>query len=1030
MFFEIEKLTRRVKEIEEYIYRDVIEFESFKMKEDLEKEIFGEIPDFENTTDEFKLGDYWTGWDRYVWLSKDIEVPGNWKNEKIMGYFDFGKTGGGTNSGFESLCYLNGKPYQGVDGFHKEIFIPNELAGTTVNLTFRIWSGLSGQEYRVQEHKYKAAQICILDKAVDEFYFTTKIIVDTLKLADKNSRDFHKLSIAINEAYKFVDWRDKGSKTFYESIHKANDFIQEEIDKMNKSSDVTITCVGHTHIDVAWMWRLKHTREKAIRSFSTVMRLMEKYPNYIFLQSQPQLYEYIKNDHPSLYEEIKAKIKEGKWEVDGGMWLEADCNIISGESMTRQIVVGTNFVKDEFDETMNFLWLPDVFGYSWAMPQVLKKAGLKTFVTSKISWNQYNNMPHDTFYWKGIDGTKILTFFITTSDFPHTANQIGTTYNGNLEAATVKYTWDNYKDKRINNEVLIPYGHGDGGGGVNREMLECVDITNKIPTLSNVKAGKTKDFLDRVHKSIEETTEYVHEWDGELYLEYHRGTYTSQAHNKKMNRRLELLYRKAEMLKTLEAINSDWSGYPYETFLAGWKIILRNQFHDIIPGSSIHAVYEDSRVEYEEAKQLAILAEESAIMNLSTANNSNYFVFNSTSWDYDSVIRVYDNVDKTGNFYVNDKCVPSQLINDHYEILVEDIKGTSFKNLRFVEEARVNILSSVNSIETKFYSIKWNEKGQLTSIFDKEEDREVLCGTGNVFQVFEDKPMNYDAWDIDIYYQEKMHEVHNLELISVEKGDVATVVKFIWKYEKSTINQEMVVYGNSRVIEFRTTADWHQQDELLKVAFPVDIRATEATYQIQYGNVKRSTNWNTSWDQAKFECVAHQWADMSETGYGVALMNNCKYGYDIKDRTMRLSLIKCATKPDATQDQGFHEFTYALMPHKGGFIEGRVEQEAFKLNEPLIAYSGEICENQLVKFNSEFVTLDCIKKAEKEDVFIIRFHDYTGTRQKVTVETGFEYESWCECDLLEKPIEAGKTTAIEVKVNPYEIKTLYIKVKK
>ncbi len=1029
MFFEIEKLSRRVDEIRNYIYRNVIEIESFKMKEDTEKLVFGSVPNITEFNEEFKKDDYWCGWDRYMWISRDIEVPKEWKDQIIVGYFDFGKTEGGTNAGFESLCYLNGKPYQGVDSNHKEIFIPSELAGTTINLTFRIWSGLSGQRYSVQEHKFRVAQICVLDKKVDDFYFTTKMVVDTLKLADKNSTDFYKLSIALNESYKLVDWREKGSEEFFESIYKANEFIQLAIDNMSKESGSKITCVGHTHIDVAWLWRLKHTREKAIRSFSTVIRLMERYPNYYFLQSQPQLYEFIKNDHPELYEDIKARIKEGKWEVDGGMWLEADCNIISGESMTRQILVGTNFVKDEFDETMNYLWLPDVFGYSWAMPQILRKAGLKTFVTSKISWNQYNSMPHDTFYWKGIDGTKILTYFITTSNYQHSANSIGTTYNGNIKADTVKYTWDNYKDKRLHNEVLIPYGHGDGGGGVEREMLESVEIANRMPLLSNVKAGRTKEFLDRVHEAIENTTEYVHEWDGELYLEYHRGTYTSQAHNKKMNRRLELLYRKTEMLKSIEVLESNWGVYPSDEFLSGWKIILRNQFHDIIPGSSIHDVYEDSRLEYEEAKNIAKALETKAIESLAKETGNNYFVLNTTSWDIDGVVKVYDNIDKSGNFYVEDKCVPSQLINDHYEILIDDIKGASFKNFRFVEEEREARVSKVDFIETKYYVIKWNDAGQLTSIFDKIEDREVLADKGNVFQVFEDKPMNYEAWDIDIYYQEKMRTIDDLVSINVSKGEIATVVNFCWRYGKSTINQEMVVYDNSPVIEFRTTVDWHQQQELLKVAFNVDIRATEATYQIQYGNVKRATNWNTSWDQAKFECVGHQWADMSESGYGVALLNDCKYGYDIKDKTIRLSLIKCAISPDATQDQGFHEFTYALLPHSGGFIEGKVEQEAFKLNEPLVAYSGEVNEKQLLKFSSDKIVLDAVKKAEKEDVLIVRFHDYTGTRQKVEIVTGFEYHSWCECDLLERPIEDMKTDEIKLIVKPYEIRTLYFKIK-
>ncbi|MGL5507960.1 MAG: alpha-mannosidase, partial [Paraclostridium sp.] len=413
---------------------------------------------------------------------------------------------------------------------------------------------------------------------------------------------------------------------------------------------MNVTCIGHTHIDVAWLWRLKHTREKCARSFSTVLRLMERYPEYIFLQTQPQLYEYVKNDYPEIYEAIKQKVKDGNWEVDGGMWLEADCNIPSGESLVRQILVGSRFIKEEFNKDVEYLWLPDVFGYSWALPQILKKSGIDMFMTTKISWNQYNRMPHDTFKWRGIDGSEILTHFITT---PEPWSQPGSwfyTYNGRLTPKTVKGVYDAYTDKGITNDLLVSYGFGDGGGGVNREMLEYRKRLDKMPGLPNVKTGKAGEYFKCLKEKVANTKDYVHTWDGELYLEYHRGTYTSQAYTKMMNRKLELLYRETEWLSTVACLtNNDWSTYANNEITKGWKTILRNQFHDIIPGSSITEVYEDAKIEYQEAEDLALNIKEDIKNSIVKEEENTYTVVNNANWDRTETIEVESNIE--GNFY-------------------------------------------------------------------------------------------------------------------------------------------------------------------------------------------------------------------------------------------------------------------------------------------------------------------------------------------------------------------------------------------
>ena len=1037
MFYTIEKLRNRVHELDNLRYRDVIELEYFNTKLNGDVDINPNIPtEFDGT---IKLGETWKGRDLYLWMHKVVEIPSTWNNKSIVGIFDFGETGAGNNSGFESLFYLNNKPYQGVDSNHKEVFFPKETNGTKLELLFRLWTGLEGGGVkREQEHRINRAQIAWLDEKVDDLFYNAMVILETIAELDEYSVDKVHLTKILNDSFKLIDWSYPGSESFYLSTHRAADYLNEQIDKIDKHSVVNVTCIGHTHIDVAWLWRLKHTREKCARSFSTVLRLMERYPEYIFLQTQPQLYEYVKNDYPELYNAIKQKVNDGSWEVDGGMWLEADCNIPSGESLVRQLLVGSRFIKEEFNKDVEYLWLPDVFGYSWALPQILKKSGINTFMTTKISWNQYNRMPHDTFNWRGIDGTEILTHFITT---PEPWSQPGSwfyTYNGRLTPKTVKGVWDAYTDKNLTTDLLVSYGFGDGGGGVNREMLEYRKRLDKMPGIPNVKTGKAGDYFKELRKKVENTNEYVHTWDGELYLEYHRGTYTSQAYTKMMNRKLEFLYRETEWLATLNSlVNNDWDLYPSTNLLKGWKTILRHQFHDIIPGSSITEVYEDTKLEYKETEKLAI--DERERFNLIKESKNTWTVINNSNWDRCELIEIETNLE--GNFYDGDCKLESQRENNKYLVKVEKVPAMGFKVISLKEE-NINDKNCVftylnDGIDTPIYSIKWNNVGQLISIFDKENNREVLSKNqkGNVFQIFEDKPMAHEAWDIDIYYQEKMREVTDIQSIElIENGNLRSIVRFSYKYMNTTISQDMIVYKNDRRIDFVTNVDWREQKQLLKVSFPVDIRSTMATYDIQFGNVKRPTHWNTSWDMARFETVAQQWVDLSQRDYGVSLLNNCKYGHDIKDNVIRLTLLKSATHPDPVQDQGEQNFTYSLLPHKGDFVEGDTVKKAYELNQPLTYINGSIKEDiktKMFNFNDAHILVDAIKKSEDKDMVVLRFHEYSGSKQQVKISSDYNIISWQETDLMEKPLEDLKNESeINLELSPYEIKTIMIKMSK
>ncbi len=1034
MFHTDRKLDRRIQEVKNYRYRNIVPMKEFAVCEDEQGIVNPEVPVHFQNWDTMKVGDFWSGRDRYLWMHKEVHIPAEWKGRRVVGIFDFGKTGAGNNSGFEAMCYINEKPYQGVDANHMEVFFPEELCGTSFRLTFRLWSGLEGGGVpKEQEHRINRADLACLDEKTDDFYYMGSLILDTINQLEDADPVKYDLRIALDKACHCIDWSYPGSEVFYETVHQADDLLNEKIDGMDKQSPVNVHCVGHTHIDMAWLWRLKHTHEKASRSFSTVLRMMEMFPEYIFLQTQPQIYAYIKEDFPEIYEEIKKRVQDGRWEVDGGMWVEADCNLTSGESLTRQILIGSRFIKEEFGRDVEYLWLPDVFGYSWALPQILKKSGIDMFMTTKISWNQYNRMPHDTFHWKGMDGTQVLTHFITT---PEPWNEPGSwfyTYNGLLTAKTVKGVWDAYSEKEVNKDMLISFGYGDGGGGVNRDLLEARRRLDKIPGLPNVKTSTAGEYFGKLKKTIKDTEQYVHTWDGELYLEYHRGTYTSQGYNKRMNRKMELLYRKAEWLTVMNAVRQkDLHMAEQEKLTGGWKMILTNQFHDIIPGSSIHEVYEDSRRDYETIRQIGEEVISAYRENALTDRESSFTLYNASGWKLDATALIPGN--DTGVYTdISGNVLLSQQVKGMHYVQVKDIPPMGYTTILFTKgkELPENSVFTVSgkNIETPFYSVCLNDYGQITRLYDKQEEREVLAQgeRGNVLQVFEDKPLDNDAWDIDIFYQQKMREITDMTAFEVTQcGALCLTVHMEWKYMNTTVSQDMTFYSQDRRIDFKTDVDFRERQQLIKAAFTVDVRSTYATYDIQYGNVRRPNHWNTSWDQARFETVGHRFADLSERNYGVALMNDCKYGYDIKDNVMRISLLRSGLQPDHLQDLGRHQFTYSLLPHKGDFVAGGVVESAYMLNNPVDVYEGrekDAC-GSFFTLDNDQVEIDAVKKSEDGRYLVIRFHDFAGARQRVEIKPSFSYEGWAESDLMERPLSDFGDGKVVMDLHPYEIKTV------
>ena len=1030
--FSLDKIARQTALLKKVRYRDGFTISSLIATEEPEDAAQWSLIKPGKTSTIMEVGDFWKGRDRYLWLHCDVTIPEGYRGRDIVGIFDFGRTGAGYNSGFESLLYIDGVPYQGVDTNHQEVFFKDEHIGRSLALDFRLWSGLEGGgEQEIQYHQIRKAGIYTLDPAIDKLFYLLSDWIEAIKIIPEERVVKHELQALLVETYKKLDFNlPLNSEAFSSSARSTLSFCLRELKNIDNDEKVKVGCIGHTHIDLAWLWRYKHTREKAQRSFSTVQQLMKRYPEYIFLQTQAQLYESVKHDHPALYEDIRAKVASGQWEASGSMWVESDCNIPSGESLTRQILYGKRFFRKEFGVDNNFLWLPDVFGYSWALPQILKKSGIDTFITTKISWNEINRMPHDTFIWVGIDGTEILTHFITTPDEEGVWKFY--TYNGHIYPRTLKGIWNTYQDKALNHDLLLSYGYGDGGGGVTRDMLEHLRASKEIPGIPEPYTTRVDEYLEGLHQRLddERVKPELKRWDKELYLEFHRGTYTSQAYVKYMNRRLELLYRDAEVLSSLRTIATrQWDSERWNSLQRGWKLILKNQFHDIIPGSSISEVYQDTREEYEEAGIIG----ESAIRSLKRKGDSSIIsVVNTTSWNRSGYITI-------------DGC---------YEIVGENdcpvqYLGSSGSEQTLVWVPNINPLSTIqirkkrvtgairqdsgftfsdHCLETPFYRITFNESGQISSMMDKNSNRELFFEDANVLQIFEDRPRNHDAWEMEASLDHRKELITNLQTMNVvEAGPLAAKIEFVWVYGSSRIFQNLIVYAKHKRVDFHTVVDWKERSKLLKVAFPVSVHANAARFDIQYGSLERSTHTSTSWDEAQFEVVGHQWADVSEYGFGVALMNDSKYGYDIKHGVMRLSLLKGAEYPDPQADVGRHEFTYALYAHEKAWNESELIELAWDLNAPLQVLDGVLMEDELFTISAKGIALDAMKKCEEGDDLIIRIHEMHGGRSNFSLQFSTQIKKWCEASLLEDPIgDWIEHSIIEREVKPFEIVTFRI----
>lgn len=995
-----------LEEFEKLIIKENVPITDFLYKE-CDYKLDNTLPEIDDTFTLFTP--YINRWggkkDKHAWFYNQIEVPSHWDGEIQLAVASDARLGW-CDINPQFIAYVDGRLQQGIDKNHREVF----LTKGTHKVYLYAYSGSIHDEY-----VDFVTNLQLIDAKTKQLYYDIKVPFEILEYEDQNSKNYFEIKKHLNNALNFIDMRSPYSEEYYASLDKAIDYLKTEFyGKYCRKGDVFAFCIGHTHIDVAWEWTLAQTREKILRSFSTVLALMKKYPEYKFMSSQPQLYKYLKMDAPELYEEVKEMVRLGRWEVEGGMWVEADCNLCSGESLVRQFIYGKRFMKDEFGVDSKILWLPDVFGYSAALPQILQKSGIDKFVTSKIGWNEMNKMPYDTFIWHGIDNTPVFTHFMTAQDKVRGVEPAtNVTYNAKLNANQLRGAYDRYQQKDLYDNVLITFGFGDGGGGPYAKDLEYFDrLKHGIPGTSTPIMAYSGEFFDDIKSKTENNPRIPH-WSGELYLEFHRGTYTSQAKNKRYNRKSEFMFQRAE---TLSLIDEHLNGYKYrkEDMMNAWETILLNQFHDIIPGSSIKEVYEVSHQQYEE-----IGAVGNEIINDTTteiANNveatDGYVVFNPHSFANSSAVEI------DGKYYY-----------------AENVPAKGYKVINPTEE-NSKIAVTENSIENDFFRLVLDEKGTFTSIFDKRNNREVLKKgeRGNVITAYEDYPREYDNWEISSYYTEKHWEADQVEKVEILNEGERAGLKVTKKFKNSTIVQNIYLYNNIDKIDFETNIDWKESHLILKTAFPVDVNTNKATYDIQFGSVERPTHKNTSWDAARFEVCAHKYCDLSEYGYGVSLMNDCKYGHAIHDGVMSLTMLKCGTFPDPDADKCEHNFTYSLYPHAGDYREAGTIQKAYDLNIPMLCKKvGEnkgTLQNEYSFFtvDQDNVIFETAKKAEKEDTIILRGCEYYNKRTTANVKFGFDIKKAYLCDMLENNIEELNVTdnTVTLDFKPFEINTIKI----
>ena len=792
-----------------------------------------------------------------------------------------------------------------------------------------------------------------------------ELLLDIAKseLFSEDYRNF--LNRELNNAMNFIDFESDELN----GVEEAQKYLDEVVfanDNYKGSGDVAL--IAHSHLDIAYYWRRIHAVQKNLRTVLIQLRLMDKYPDFKYTHTQPYVYETLEKYYPDVFEELKEKVSNGQFEPVGAMYVEPDCNVPSAESLIRQCLYGQQTYERMFGKRVNNAWLPDVFGNSWILPQILKKSGVDYFVSNKMStWNDTNRFPHNNFIWKGIDGTDVLacvppTHFITWN-----------------MPSQIQENWEAYIDKDSGGQTMNMFGYGDGGSGCTEEMIELMHRFDKLSIMPKCTHMGGAEFLE---KNLADN-ENLEMWDGELYLEMHRGTFTTKSDMKRANRRLENKFRNAEMLSVLRGEDNR------EKITALYKKLLINQFHDILPGSHIHPVYEDAMADYKEIE---------AELDKIIGTGSKYF--NTLNFKRDALT------------FVPNKKGTSTRYGEKGNWLIPDIPALSSASLRktYVNGEWIEIGETV---ETPYYSVKFNEDGSIASLYDKELGREWADGDFNKIKIYTDCPGNYDAWDILPNYKDKQIDITVSKPLSLfEKDSECASFLTELKTESSTWTMIIRLFRRSRGVEVENIVDWNEKHKLAKAEFSCNVLTRKALCDTSAGFIERDTHKNTSWQQARFETCHHKWCDLAETDGGVALINDGKYGVGFDKNVMSLSLLRATIRPDVTSDIGRHDFCYMIMPHADNAVKAGINNIAFQYNVPLVKAD--------VQYNGstfEPLYMQAVKDSENGKMTVIRLSEQNDTRGKIQLDKKVKLLNMLE------DVE-GETDVLEYK--PFEILTIGI----